>query len=1450
MTLKSNIIFLSLIFSFVYGTATAQEYSFDKLTIKDGLSDNSVRDILQDSRGYLWFASLNGLDCYDGQRFKNYTTIPGDERSLNNSRIQKIIEDERGYIWCITLDGNVSRIDPATNKVIDLYFYLLNEEIPIRDFKLMPSGKLLLWGFHGCVQIHYHPDNDEPITTIFNQKEYLPSDTINFVHEDSAQHLWIGTEGGVVRLTRDEKENYIINNYLEGNAVRSYADAGSHLWFGTLKNGLRKYEFSANSFQPIPSSIKETLEKAPILKIQQTDQQKLLIGSMGAIYDIDFTENTLLKHRHPSLTRVERIYKDTYHNYWIATVNRGIFKYDITQKKLAYFDLNANSRAFLGDSDKQIFLEDSKGNVWVGIHGGGIFLYNQKDNNFTQYTYSEKQNNSLSSNQVLCLYEDNSKNLWVGTMHGGVNKCNLSTSPFIWYQPVDQPQTAFDNEIRAAAKDRFGNLWVGSKGGQIIAYDSNFQPIRSLPNDLSNDVKSKLNNISVYCLYFDKGDNLWIGTKGKGIFVVKNIKQENTAPLEIIHFDKQFNASNTAGLDEVYSIKEDHLGQFWIGSHFSGLTLLQNPFTQPTFKHFIKENVEGSLISNFIRVLFLDQSNNLWIGTSHGINLLPNHQLGVANKQFIAITNDKKELSSLSYNSVDYIFQTTDQAIYVATMGGGLNKMEKVDWQKGDFQWKFYNKSMGLSTNKVYTIEEDEQENLWMSTSMGIDKFNPTTEAFENFFIEKNNGLNYFTESCVAKTDSGAIIFGHNQGFLKFNPKEISKDTTQYPVVLSRLFVNGLEITPKTSKLLANSIEFENAIELNHQQNSIQLDFSVLDFGYPEKIQFSYKLEGFETKWSTPLTTQSALYQNLPPGDYTFLLKGTNSGGVAISQPLQFAISINPTFLKTPLGYALIGLSAFTVIGFLFNQYKQQIEAKHQMQYTEIIHEKKLKYYTNISHEFKTPLTMILSPVEDIIQHEKASPEIISYATHIRKNATYLLELVEQILDFRKIREEKMPLAVANIDLVDFIKNIFNMFKPLADRSDIDFLLFSAQPEIKGYVDPKIIEKVLFNLLSNAFEHTPANKQIALIINAPQNGWLELLVRDEGMGIQKKDISRLFERFYRSENSSGLGLFFVKELVNHHRGKIEVESEWQKGTTFVVKLPIGKEAYQASEQANKAPLLAPMVLSKAKGIAIKKEELLTQNHYDKLLIIDDNEEIRTYVSNKFKTDFRVFNAVNGEEGIALAIKEMPDVIICDVMMPVLDGIETTRQLRKNFNTSHIPIILLTANSSDEKRFEGIELGADDYITKPFDFRYLKLKIDSLIQQRKQLRTHFNQAPELSADTLTRSAQDKAFIKQVSDIINENIGKMEFSVELLSKKMNCSRTNFYKKMKGVTGETPHEFIRTIQMKKAALLLKETNHSISDIGYKVGFSDANYFSKAFKKHFGKTPKVYQRQASEKV
>lgn len=1430
--------YLLFLFLPFYFSAHSQSVQFEHLTIKEGLSDNSVRNILQDNHGYLWLATLNGLNRYDGKNFKTYNSIAGDPHSLNNSRIVNFKEDKRGFIWCSSDDGNIQRVDPESNKVMDLQLMTPDRELDIRDFMVASNGDVWLWGNKGCIRIYYTDEAGTIEKEFFNKNNNFPNEHINFVFEDNDTSIWIGTQKGLINTRISNKGNRTIASYFNNGNFISFQKYNDEIWFGTSKNGIRKYNTKDKGFE-LFESVNASIKNNAIRAISKINNSQVLLGGTKFLFVLNLENRHLETISHEKLKHITKFFTDAHGNHWLLGQDKGVFRYEEATKKLLYYDLKAREREFLGIPDKQLFFEDSNANLWIGIHGGGLFLYDNEKDRFKNYRYDENRTNSLSSDVVLSIFEDYSKNLWIGTMHGGVNKINLTEDNFIWHQPAQQQTTnLFENEIRTVTEDSNGDLWMGSKGGKIFHYKNN-QLFETYPDVLSEANRKILENINVYSLKIDMDANLWIGTKGKGVFVLKDIMNTPAKDIEILHF----NIEKTPCLDKIYSITQDKNGSFWIGSHGYGLVRLSNPFEKPSFTCIRKEEAQNKLLSDFIRYLYFDKDSNLWIASSDGISILPADQLTAENKTFISAVNDKKDSKSLSYNQVDCIFQARNHTVYAATMGGGVNILKNFNLQEGLFEWEQLDQSDGLTTNKVFSIQEDTQDNIWFSTSMGINKYNPKTKTNEVFFVEKEQGLNYFTEGCGFKTKTGELIFGHHRGFLQFDPKLIVKDSTQYPIVLSRLFVNGNEVKPSDSGLLKKSINYENEIELTYLQNSIRLDFSVLDYKNPKKIQFTYKLDGFDKTWSTPLTKNTAIYQNLPPGDYQFLLKATNSDGAEINETLSFAIAIQPPFFKSAFGYFLIGLILAGLIFLFLYQYNRQISAKHKVELADTLNEKKLKYYTNISHEFKTPLTLILGPVEDILEEENTSESVLQSAKHIKKNANYLYNLVEQILDFRKINAGKMKLNVSHIDIVSFLQNVHTEFLPLAQKEEIELLFHAESPSIYGYIDVHMIKKAVYNLISNAIKFTPANKSIEISVGINKaTQMLTIAVSDEGSGIKKKDLKQLFERFYRSENSSGIGLFYVRELVNSHKGKVDVESVHQEGSTFTISLPIDKEAYaedEIQEGTVSIEVPAPNAIT-SDEIAIPENK---NKHDSTLLIIEDNEEMRNYLVAKFEPFFNVLKAENGKLGLKAAISKAPDIVVCDVMMPVMDGIETTKNLRENFNTSHIPIILLTANSSELKKVEGLETGANDYITKPFNFKHLKLKIDTLISQRKKLIENFTLNPEIPVDVLTNSDQDQLFLEKVKELIEENIGKHDFNVDSLSAQMGYSRTIFYKKMKSISGVTPLAFISTIQMKKAALLLKNTPHSITDISIMVGFNDTNYFSKTFKKHFGQTPKAYQ-------
>ncbi len=1436
-------IFILFIFcAFTIEVSFTQDIQFDHLDIESGLPDNSVKKIMQDQEGYIWFATINGLSRYDGNYFKNYHSNLG----LSSSWIIEIKQDKKGYIWYLTYNGTIHVLNPGKDEIIDLQPEIEDGGIPFKNFIIDSHNTIWAWGNEGAVQISYKANLHEFQYSIPNSEQLPVGTIINFIYEDNASNIWIGSNKGLVRYAYDSEAKQDFTIYFKNLDFRCCYDNGAdEVWFGTKEEGVRAFNKLNEKFidcNPINSS----LSYKTIYSLKTISSEIVLAGSHGVLYEINTKHNKVTQVKYPGLKEIIDFFVDLKGGVWVAATNRGVYKYLNNHKKLKYYDLNAESREFLGDIDKQLFLEDSNGSIWIGIAGGGLFHYNNGEDRFYNYKFTENNNQSISSDVILSVYEDNSKNLWIGTMYGGVNKVSLNEEPVTWHSPMKNPRNSFENEVRASFYDKRGYLWIGSKVGRIYCYDKNFKLKCSLPQDLNPKQKQFLSNINVYALYLDENDNLWIATKGKGIYVLKNVYQKNLQLIEISHF----NPLKYPSLDNVYSIIQDKHKQYWFGSFRNGLSLVTDPFTNFQLKVFKNTLKKGDIINNRVRYLFADNSSNLWIGTSDGISLLPEQKLLDPQNSFISISNDPINKSSLRFNNIDYIYEASDRKIYVATIGGGIYRLDSFDLANNTFSWKYFDVSKGLTSNTIYAIQEDEEHNLWLSSSYGLSKFNIQNESVEKFYVGKAYRLNYFTESCASKLYDGELLFGHRKGFITFNPRDIKKDTTIFPLKLSRIFINGAELTPQTSSLIDVSIDCLNEITLSHKQNSVRLEFSVLDYYQPEKIKYTYLMEGIDEKWSSPLPNNQANYRDLPAGNYVFRLKATNSNGYQMPQELEFRIHITPPFFKTIYGYAVIILVLSLLVTTFLIMYRKKISAQHEILYTEKINNKKLEYYTNISHEFKTPLSLIIGPAQDLLDSyrgDKENSEPAYYANKILNNARYLLNLIEQILDFRKINEEKMRLQVDSRNINALLQGIVDEFSPLAKKNNINFYFDPNNLEVIGFVDEKIITKVTYNLLSNAFKFTPVGKAIILNMNLSEStGMLTIKFTDEGTGISVDDQEMLFERFGKSNSSTGLGLFYVKELVNMHKGSINVESELYVGTTFTVSIPIQKSSYAENElsklhwedEAKAMDFGVTNIISEA-------PELNKKDFQNSILIIEDNTEMQEYLHRKFSNSYKVYLASNGKKGTEIASKVLPDLIICDVMMPVMDGIEATRVLRKNFNTCHIPIILLTANSNEKKKLDALEQGADDYINKPFDFKMLQLKINNILNIRKKLIQSFINEPELPANVLTKSDQDKEFIEKVRSIIESQLGKVQISVDDLSRDMGCSRTIFYQKMKGITGSTPIAFITTIQMKKAALLLKTTNYSLLDISSMVGYNDRAYFGATFKKYFSMTPKEYQKK-----
>lgn len=1455
---------------FCTNTLMSSDYVFEHISSNDGLSNNLIRDIIQDEKGYLWFATSGGLNRFNGHSFDVYKTVMGDTTSLSDSRLSVVFEDKNGFIWARSILGNVHRVDPVNHTVINF-----------KEAGFIPKNSTSLFHYvasNGDVWIIHSTgllrafcssaNNDKLNIQSFDNEEWMQNNSVNFVYEDTNQNIWIGTNRGVLRLVVPQYELYETqpelfyeNSEIGFNQIHEHEQK---LYMGADSGQIFIYDIISQQF--VFKNLLSGKLKGDVSAINHNEFGEIIFGSTRGEILHYLPENSNVYYYEnfpddlPSSSYISEIFTDSYDTFWMVTENRGVYQYLPSQKEFRYFGLNYSNRDFLGEPDKQILLEDSNRNLWVGINGGGLFLFDRKIQRFQHFKHSPDNTGSLSSDIVLSMYEDRSKNLWIGTSYGGVNKISLKSDLLRRISPVQNPNTGFDNYIRSVTTDVLGNVWVGTKAGKIYIYKDRTL-IGTLPDDLNNSDAFPATN--VYCLYFDSDHNLWIGTKGNGIYVIKSmlsfIDRLHHADVEVVHLVHDPDNSNSLSSDNVYSINQDVYGQYWIGTFLGGLDLLTNPFEGAVFQNFMPQTESSSgIVSTEVRDLFFDVQQNLWIATSEGVSVLESKYLRSTEKRFINLSPSISDENSMSGKVVYQIKQSKNDDIFLAMLDGGINQLKASDFQKRNFSW-IHHKSQILSPN-VYSIEEDYTGNIWMGTDNGLFRLNVDDGVIEKYHIKNSYLPLTFSEGCSQKTSKQELVFGSNDGFVIFHPDSIRKDSTQFPILFSKLEINGEQITNQNSSILSSSVEMKDEITLKHNQNNINLYFSVLDYERPDAIQYSYILEGYDTYWSNPTTNNSAMYRKIPPGDYTLKVKGTNSSGAWMKKTATLDIVITPPFWKSTTGYILIILIVSLLITISTIVVYRQIIMQNKARVEKAINEKRIEYYTNISHEFKTPLSLILSPVEEIIMSHKSSDFARKKGLQIKKNAIYLKRLIDQILDFRKIREGKMQLKVSEMNIIEFFREIYLVFLPLSQRIGVKFDYQYNVDSFFGYCDLHQLEKVFYNLLSNAFRYTPQGREVILKVDVDkENGMLLARVIDAGVGINENELPQIFDRFNNSKNSTGIGLFFTKEIVTLHKGSIDVFNNEKGGATFEVQIPVDPKFYTSEEIDHSVEQRNAFDLNSIDDIEViishqsSKEKVVHRgaDYLETILVVEDNAEMRDYLVSELSDRYRVIEAEDGQKGIELARTHNPQLIISDIVMPKVDGYELTKTLKDSFETNHIPVILLTAEDSDEKKIQGAECGADDYVTKPFSINYLNAKIEQTISQRKKLKKkiEFETEDVKSAEPNDGHKDNNTFIAKVNKLVLDNISDPAMNVEYLVDKMDISRTLFFKKMKAASGYAPNEYLRIIRMQEAARLIVSGDKTISEISNSIGYNDSNYFSKTFKKHFGETPSAYKLNHSKR-
>ena len=1335
------------------------------------------------------------------------------EDGLSHHTVNDVLRDSTGFVWFATSSG-LNRFDGYNVKVFrsapgDTTSLIVDDVSRMFEG---PDGKMWLYTHAGNSVYDPHTESFQRNTDALLRSLSIYPGLIPFIFKDSEGLFWfVHYNSGLFRYDPRKKQTVRLEHTSDHTSI-----AGMQM-----------------------SAITEGNENHIWIVHQNGVFEKLNKGTMKIVY-----RNEELKNRFRDNSYAYDIMVDSDGEVWLYNdSNYGCFRFDPTTERI--IDYNTSSPLALNSNIVRKIVEGTKGMIWIATDHGGLNILNKEENSITYVLHNEDDGRSLIQNNINSMYKDGDGIVWLGTYRDGVCYYHENIFRFQLYKHNrSNPEGLPFPEVNVFAEDQKGNLWIGTNGGGLLYFDRISKSYKQYRNDPRNP--NSLSNNVIVSLLLDHEGILWIGTYYGGLnrFDGKNFTRYRHDP----------NDPKSIADDNIWEIFEDANHNLWMGTLKGGVTVLNRQKNE--FFHYRSGEV-NSIHTPYVPTLMQDKAGNMWMGTGYGLEVLQRES-----GRFVHYLNDPANPTTISNNKILALLEDSRGMIWIGTHAG-LNLYDK---QTNTF--RAFQEKDGLQHNLILTLVEDNDRNIWFSTPSGLTKL-IVREAhdgynflFRNF--DKKDGLQpgAFHENAVLKCSTGELVFGGSSGFNVFRPADLTKSFAAPSVVFTdfQIFNKSVGIGEEVNGnlILPAAVSEVRHIELKPANNVFSIEFAALDFFHPDKTQYRYIMEGFNKDWlTTSPNERKVTFTNLDPGHYVFKVNASDSDGVWHNVPATLRITVLPPFWKSNTAFFLYAL--FIVGGLMFVRWiiLTRERMKNNIKYERIeaqrMHEldlMKIRFFTNISHEFRTPLTLILAPVEKMLAQSE-DPESTRQFQLIHRNARRLLNLVNQLLDFRKMEVKEIQFNPSEGDIVTYVRELVFSFSDLSEKKNISLSFNSELTELQTFFDQDKVEKIIFNLLSNAFKFTPENGNVTVSVSTSQRegrDYLQIEVRDTGIGIPADKLGSIFERFFQHETpdsvvnqGSGIGLSITQEFVKVHGGFIQVHSEVGKGSTFQVWLPV-------------APLNSPAVAESADDSPDHEEEVDEMHEAGAdsrpiLLLVEDNEDFRSYLKDNLKTTYHIIEAPNGKVGWEKALAGIPDLIVSDVMMPEMDGYELCRKVKNDAHTSHIPVILLTARTAEEQKMEGFGAGANDYITKPFNFDILQARIRNLITDRQALQKHFPKMLEVKASEIQVTTHDEKLIRSSIEIVEQNLTNKDFSVEELSRHLGMSRVLLYKKLLALTGKTPIEFIRTIRMQRAAQLLEKSQYTISEVAYQVGINNPKYFAKYFKDEYNMLPSAYAAEKRAK-
>lgn len=1240
----------------------------------------------------------------------------------------------------------------------------------------------------------------------------LPSNAVSDIYQDQKGFMWFSTNNGLARYDGNQMKVYLQDSAYASSSDRRVKRITEDkdfkvMWIYTASETFYCLDMTTGHLVDYLSEAKGWRAQERPLHFTQSKLQENGLFYMWGPKDggliVDYRDgNFKVKHLSakemeailPKLQDVKmadkqlvqkwkvpngRVLTDNKGGKWIYN-NTGILR-KVVGDSLITLRLLPNETNYI-DYERFNIVEDNHGLVWISTYGKGLFVFNHDLNQGQHFVANEKGESPIASNYLLCITADRRDGVWVSAEYGGVSHLQVMDKGVVRIFPNGRENLDLSNVVRMVKKQRDGSVMVGTRDGCLYHYSADMAQML---------VKSHFDS-NIYSVVEMPQGRMWIGTRGKGIYGIPGLDFKNK---------------------KVFCLKPDDRGRMWIGTFGEGLSVAIPRGEGYEVKTFFADSVG----LNEVRCLAIDRKGMLWGGTSGGL-------FCVDPTRFAA---DGKGLRVYKRGSEIHDMLVDRQGrLWLTVPGEGL-----VCMQDGNF--RILDASQGLINNMVQSVVETEDGNLWVSTQQGVSCWKAKDNSFDNYLFSRVMMGNVYNENSAVCLDDGRVLLGGNYGLTIINPSRISHVKGQTSVVFT-------------------SHPYSDEMTLSYEERSPKINFSTLDYSDVNNVKYTYWLEGYDSSWSVPSPTPWVNYQNLPFGSYRLHVKASYSDGIWGKESV-LDISVEPPFYLSVWAWVFYALFLTVVIVMVVKSIREKNILKGKIKFEQELIRYKLVFFTNIAHEFRTPLTLIQGSLEKekrIMKTNHWQLELEKTVRTMDKSVQRMLRLIDQLLEFRKMQTGKLKLSLQETDVVMFVQGICKMFDDAAESKQIDFKFESQLPAYLMYLDQQKMDKVVFNLLSNAFKYTHATGTISVSLSFTDV--MTIRVADTGVGIPQEKREQLFSRFMQSSytgESFGIGLHLTHELVRTHHGEITYQENEGGGSVFVVTIPLQKDCYEASDFLVKdSPILKADLTKERDGQEEKTTDAVPSApsaplNRRTILLIEDDNDVREFLLSELESCFDLKVASDGKAGIAMAKELDVDLIVSDVMMPGMNGFELTKRLKNSFETSHIPIILLTALSTDENVLEGTESGADAYITKPFSPQLLMARILQLLNQREILRQKFGKVPQEIRSAMLRNEQDSLFVKRLDSIVYSRLGEQDLSVDKVAGLLHLGRTIFYKKVRGTTGYTPNEYIRVIRLRKAAELLKEGEKNVSEVAYAVGFDNPYYFSKCFKEQFGMPPSQYR-------